>query len=118
MIRPFSMLFLECCPFSLIYYFVCYFPRFLILRNTITSSKKIKYRIVKPREFRTSGFFFIGGAVTFTLGPWSSLLGRIPDKNDRCAFRRDSRGEVMIFFEKNKVLGVEPNRVLNILEGI
>jgi hypothetical protein len=26
--------------------------------------------------------------------------------------------EVMIFFEKNKVLGVEPNRVLNILEGI
>ena len=28
------------------------------------------------------------------------------------------RGGVMIFFEKNKVLGVEPNRVLNILEGI
>jgi hypothetical protein len=28
------------------------------------------------------------------------------------------KGEVMIFFEKNKVLGVEPNRVLNILEGI
>jgi hypothetical protein len=29
-------------------------------------------------------------------------------------------GGVMIFFEKNKVLdlGVEPNRVLNILEGI
>jgi hypothetical protein len=24
----------------------------------------------------------------------------------------------MIFFEKNKVLGVEPNRVLNILKGI
>jgi hypothetical protein len=24
----------------------------------------------------------------------------------------------MIFFENNKVLGVEPNRVLNILEGI
>jgi hypothetical protein len=24
----------------------------------------------------------------------------------------------MIFFEKNKVLGVEPNRVLNLLEGI
>jgi hypothetical protein len=24
----------------------------------------------------------------------------------------------MIFFEQNKVLGVEPNRVLNILEGI
>jgi hypothetical protein len=23
--RPFSRLFLECCPFSLIYYFVCYF---------------------------------------------------------------------------------------------
>jgi hypothetical protein len=48
---------------------------------------------LKPREFRTS-FFFIG------------------------AFTRGSREEVMIFFEKNKVLGVEPNRVLNILEGI
>jgi hypothetical protein len=24
----------------------------------------------------------------------------------------------MIYFKKNKVLGVEPNRVLNILEGI
>jgi hypothetical protein len=43
---------------------------------------------------------------------------RFPDKNNRCAFTRDSRGEVMIFFEKNKVLRVEPNRVLNILEGI
>jgi hypothetical protein len=65
-------------------------------------------------------WFFLGGAVTFTLGPCCSLLGRIPDKNDHCAFTRGtcSRGEVMIFFEKNKVLGVEPNRVLNILEGI
>jgi hypothetical protein len=52
------------------------------------------------------------------LDPWSSLLRRIPDKNDRCAFTSGSRGEVMIFFEKNKVLGVEPNKVLNILEGI
>jgi hypothetical protein len=26
--------------------------------------------------------------VTFTLGPWSSVLGRIHDKNDRCAFTR------------------------------
>ena len=51
------------------------------------------------------------------LSPWSSLRG-IPDKNDCCAFSRGSRGEVMTFFEKNKVLGVEPNRVLNILEGI
>ena len=40
------------------------------------------------------------------------------DKNDRCVFTRDNRGEVMIFFEKNKVLGVEANRVLNILEEI
>ena len=63
-------------------------------------------------------FFFIGGTVTFTLGPWCFLLSRIPDKNDCCTFTRGSRGEVMIFFEKNKVLGVEPNRVLNILEGI
>ena len=69
------------------------------------------------QEFRTS-VFFIGGAVPFTLGPWSSLLRRIPDKNDRCAFTRGRRGEVMIFFEKNKVLGVETNRVLYILEGI
>ena len=60
--------------------------------------------------------FFIGGTVTFTVGPWSCLLGRIPDKNDRCVFTKGSRGEVMIFFDKNKVLGVEPNRVLNILE--
>jgi hypothetical protein len=36
---------------------------------------------------------------------------------DRCVFTR-GRGEVMIFFEKNRVLEVEPNRVLNILEGI
>jgi hypothetical protein len=42
----------------------------------------------------------------------------IPDKNDRCAFTRGSREEVMIFFEKHKVFGVEPNKVLNILEGI
>jgi hypothetical protein len=34
---------------------------------------------LKPREFRTS-VFFLGGAVTFTLGPCCSLLGRIPDK--------------------------------------
>jgi hypothetical protein len=52
------------------------------------------------------------------LSPWSSLLRRIPEKNDSCAFPRGSREEVMIFFEKNKVLGVEPNRVLNILEEI
>jgi hypothetical protein len=52
------------------------------------------------------------------LDPWSSLLRRNPDKNDRCTFTRGSRGEDMIFFEKNKVLGVEPNRDLNILEEI
>ena len=71
---------------------------------------------LKAKTQRVPNFrFFIGGAVTFTLGSWSSLLRRIPDKND-CT--RGSRGEVMIFFEKNKVLGVEPNRVLSILEGI
>jgi hypothetical protein len=32
---------------------------------------------------------------------------RIPDKNDRCAFTRGSRGEVMIFLEKNKRAGVK-----------
>ena len=73
--------------------------------------------MVKPRSSELP-VFLIGGAVTFTLGLWSSLLRRIPDKNDRCAFTRGSRGEVMIFFDKNKFLGVEPNRVLNILEGI
>ena len=40
------------------------------------------------------------------------------DKNDHCVFTRDSRRGVMIFFEKNKVFGVEANRVLNILEEI
>ena len=44
-----------------------------------------------------------------------SVHGFPTDKNDRCVFTRDSRREVMIFFEKNKVLGVEANRVLNIL---
>ena len=43
------------------------------------------------------------------------MHGFLTDKNDRCVFTRDSRREVMIFFEKNKVLGVEANRVLNIL---
>jgi hypothetical protein len=62
--------------------------------------------------------FLKGGAVAFTLSPWSSLLRRIPDKNVLCAFTRGNRGEVIIFFEKNKVLGVEPNRALNIIEGI
>jgi hypothetical protein len=50
---------------------------------------------------------------TFTLGPCCSLLRRIPDKNDRCAFTRGSRGGVMIFFEKNKVLGVAGNNRRN-----
>jgi hypothetical protein len=49
---------------------------------------------------------------------FSFEVRKIPLRFDRCAFTRGSRGEVMIFFEKNKVLGVEPNRVLNILEGI
>ena len=40
------------------------------------------------------------------------------DKNDLRVFTRDSRREVMLFFEKNKVLGIEANRVLNILEEI
>jgi len=76
--------------------------------------------MIKIWSFKSSEFpfFFIGGAVTFTLGPWSSLLWRILDKNDCCTFTRGSQGAVMIFFEKNKVLGVETNRVLNILEGI
>jgi hypothetical protein len=40
------------------------------------------------------------------------------DKNDHCVFTRDSRREVLIFFENNKVFGVETNKVLNILEEI
>jgi hypothetical protein len=43
---------------------------------------------LKPREFQTS-VFLIGGAVTFTLSSWSSLLRRIPDKNDRCDVSHD-----------------------------
>jgi hypothetical protein len=59
-----------------------------------------------------SGFYFafVGGT--------ESVHGFPTDKNHRCVFTRDSRREVMIFFEKNKVLGVEANRVLNILEEI
>ena len=41
----------------------------------------------------------------------------VPEMDGR-PVAKSSRGEVMIFFENNKVLGVEPNRVLNILEGI
>jgi hypothetical protein len=44
--------------------------------------------------------------------------GFTTDNNDHCVFSRDSRREVMIFFEKNKVLGVEVNRVFKILEEI
>jgi hypothetical protein len=40
--------------------------------------------------------FFIGGSATFTLGPWSCVLRRIPDKNEHCVFTRGIRGEVMI----------------------
>ena len=40
------------------------------------------------------------------------------DKNDHCVFTRDSRRDVMISFENNKVFGVETNRALNILEEI
>jgi hypothetical protein len=74
----------------------------------------VSEKIFEP--FPINPTFFCFGSIFFISR--CSLLGRIPDKNDRCAFTRDSRGEVMIFFEKNKVLGVEPNRVLNILEGI
>ena len=81
------------------------------------SSRYFPY--LRAKTLRVPNFrFCIGGAVTFTLSSWSSQLRRIPDKNDRWAFSRGSREEVIIFFEKNKVLGVEPNRVLNILEGI
>ena len=60
----------------------------------------------------------MGGAVAFTLGPCCSLLGRVPDGSGRCSFTRGGRGEVMMFFGGNGVLGVEPNRVLSVLEGI
>jgi hypothetical protein len=86
----------------------CLFFKFLLnIQNPVSNGKT-----QRVPNFR----FFIGGAVTFTLGPWSSLLRRIPDKNDRCAFTRDSRGEVMIFLEKNKVLRVGNNRRNNKLK--
>jgi hypothetical protein len=44
--------------------------------------------------------------------------GEFLKKNYCYSFTRGSRGQVMIFFEKNKILGVESNRDLNILEGI
>ena len=84
-------------------------------KTEVRNSRGVSFEVRKiPLRFRLP--FFIGGAVT--LSPWSSILRRISDKNDHCASTRGNRGEVMIFFEKNKVLGVEPNRVLNILEGI
>ena len=46
------------------------------------------------------------------------MHGFTTDNSDHCVFTRDSRREIMTFFEKNKVLGVEANRVLNILEEI
>ena len=47
-------------------------------------------------------------------GFYFALLG----VRNLCIFTRDSRREVMICFEKNKVLGVEANKFLNILEEI
>ena len=74
---------------------------------------------LKPRvlNFR----FFIGGAVTFTLCTWTGVgySGEFLTKTTAAPSQEVVEGGgVMIFFEKNKVLGVEPNRVLNILEGI
>ena len=60
----------------------------------------------------------MGGAVAFTLGPCCSLLGRVPGRGGRCAFAGGGRGEVMMFFGGNGVLGVGPGRVLSVLEGI
>jgi hypothetical protein len=40
--------------------------------------------------------------------------GFTTDNNDHCVFSRDSRREVMIFFEKNKVLGVEADNALKV----
>jgi hypothetical protein len=52
--------------------------------------------------------FFIGGVVTFTLGPWSSLLGGIPDKNDHCAFPRKYTINVFINMYKGGHLFLPP----------
>jgi deoxyhypusine synthase len=54
-----------------------------VMVNTINEHAPMK----KRKSLRT--YFY-------TLGPWSFLLRRIPDKNNRCAFTRGSRGEVMI----------------------
>jgi hypothetical protein len=72
---------------------VCFFKFLLIYsKPCLVQLPRPKYWMVKPQEFRTS-IVFIGGAVTFTLGPCCSLLRRIRDKNNRCAFTRGSRGE-------------------------
>jgi hypothetical protein len=47
-----------------------------------------------------------------------SVHGFPTDKNDHCVFTRDSRRDVMISFENNKVFGVETNRALNILVSL
>jgi hypothetical protein len=45
-------------------------------------------------------------------------LGEFLTKTTAACSQEVVEGKVMIFFEKNKVLGVESSRVLNILEGI
>ena len=56
--------------------------------------------MVKPRGFRTSGFFFIDCAVTFTLGPWCCVLGRIPDKKTAASSQEVVEGGHDIFFKR------------------
>jgi hypothetical protein len=50
---PFSRLFLDCCPFSLIYYFVCYFPRYLSMYKHIQGPTSF----FPPARFKSCLFF-------------------------------------------------------------
>jgi hypothetical protein len=55
---------------------------------------------------------------TFVVTPVVLYSGEFLTKTTAAPSQEVVEGGVMIFFEKNKVLGDEPNRVLNILEGI
>ena len=65
-------------------------PATLNERENAKFESKRYFPCLKAKTPRVPNFvFLIGGAVTFTLSSWSSLLRRIPDKNDRCDVSHD-----------------------------
>jgi hypothetical protein len=58
---------------------------FFKIKKILFKDKPRYFPYLKAKTQRVPNFrFFIGGTVSFTLGPWSSLLKPIPDKNDHC----------------------------------